>query len=470
MESIDLLVSGGEVITAFGRRRADVAVQQGMVVALIDPEAPRPKAEEVVDAYGLYVMPGAIDPHTHIGGGAKVFGTIAAAMQACTRALALGGTTTVMEMIPPTKGLSLSEGLKRALEARQGNMAIDFAFHPSLPSADEQIVTELEKCAEEGIPSFHASFEGARGREPLNEGSLHRLLSLTRERRMMAIIHAEDPRLNEEMIRKIPDSGAIENVSRCRPWFAETAAVRRTLFIAEITRGPLYFEHMGAGPSVDQVRAARRQGLPIYAETCPHYLCFSDEVYSTPRGAEFLKSPPLRRKEDAEALWRGIGDGSISSVATDESVALISDKLRRLQQSPAYHVSGGLNQIELRPAVMYMETVVKRSMPVEKLVQCIATGPAMIFGLYPRKGTIEVGSDADLVLFDPKITKTVRNDDLHQGTDYTIFEGWDVHGAPRMTILRGKVLAKDGVFVGSLSGGAWLPRTIDRAVIEGPVI
>jgi dihydropyrimidinase len=165
-----------------------------------------------------------------------------------------------------------------------------------------------------------------------------------------------------------------------------------------------------------------------------------------------------------------VDDGAISSVATDESLALLSEKRRRLKERPAYEVSGGLNQIELRLAVMHTEMVVKRGMPVQKLVQRLATGPAMLFGLYPRKGTIEVGSDADLVLFDPKVVKRVRNEDLHQGTDHTIFEGWEVHGYPRTTILRGNVLVEDGRFVGADSGGEWLPREIDRAVIEGPAV
>jgi dihydropyrimidinase len=287
---------------------------------------------------------------------------------------------------------------------------------------------------------------------------------------MVAILHAEDSRLKQELMRQMDNPGAIENVSRCRPWFSETASAQRAVFIAEITRGPLYFEHLGAGPSLDLVRRARHNGLPVYAETCPHYLCFSEEMYGSPRGPEFLKSPPLRRKVDSEELWRGVDDGSISSVATDESLALLSEKLRRLKDRPAYEVSGGLNQIELRLAVMYTEMVVKRGMPVQKLVQRLATGPAKLFGLYPRKGTIEVGSDADLVLFDPKVVKTVRNEDLHQGTDHTIFEGWEIHGYPRTTLLRGNLLVEDGCFVGSDSGGEWLPRNIDRSVIEGPAV
>ena len=298
MDEIDLLITGGEVITAFGRRRADVAVRQGKIAALNDPEFSKPQAKKVVHAEGLYVLPGAIDPHTHIGSGANVLGSIGVAMQTSTRALAIGGTTTVMEMISAEKGLTISEGITKARAERQGNMAIDFAFHPSFYSVEDHVLAELRNCAEAGTPSFHASFEGTRGRDPLNEGSLYRLLNFARECGMMAILHAEDPRLNEELIRQTENAGAIENVTRCRPWFSETAAARRALFIAQLTRGAIYFEHLGAGPSLDLVRAARHDGLPVYAETCPHYLCFCEEVYHTPRGVEFLKSPPLKRRED----------------------------------------------------------------------------------------------------------------------------------------------------------------------------
>ena len=470
MENVDLLVTGGEVITAYGRRYANVAIQQGKIAGLLDPRVSLPKAQRTIDAEGLYVFPGAIDPHTHIGGATKVVGSLAAAMKVCTRALAIGGTTTVMEMVAPTKGLSLRAGLAEALSERRGNMAIDFAFHPSLASVDDHVIAELEKCAEDGTPSFHGSFEGARGREPLDEGSLYRLLNLARSRRMMAVIHAEDARLNREIIRETENAGALENVARCRPWFSETAAVQRSVFVARLTRGPIYFEHLGAGPSIDIVGAARREGYAVYGETCPHYLCFSEEIYRTPRGVEFLKSPPLRRKQDSEALWNGIGNGSISSVATDESLALIVEKRRLAERLPAYEVSGGLNQIELRLAVMHNEMVLKRGMPLEKLVYLLATAPATIFGLYPRKGTIEVGSDADLVLFDPKIRKQIRNEDLHQATDHTIFEGWEVQGFPKMTLSRGEILVENEIWVGSDSEGQWLERQIDPAVIQGPVV
>jgi len=468
MENLDLLITGGEVITASGRRYANVAIEQGKIAGVLDPRAALPRAQKIIDASGLYVLPGAVDPHTHIGGATKVLGSLDTAMKVCTRALAIGGTTTVMEMIAPTKGSSLRARLAAALSERRGVMAIDFAFHPSLASVDDGIIEELENCAEEGTPSFHASFEGARGREPLDEGSLYRLLNLARGRRMMAVIHAEDPRLNRETIREIENASALENVARCRPWFSETAAVQRSVFVARLTRGPLYFEHLGAGSSVDIVGAARRDGFAVYGETCPHYLCFSEEIYRTPRGVEFLKSPPLRRREDAEALWNGIGSDSISSVATDESLASIVEKRRLAERLPAYEVSGGLNQIELRLTVMHNEMVIKRGMPLEKLISLLATGPAKIFGLYPRKGTIEVGSDADLVLFDPKIRKKIKNEDLHQATDHTIFEGWEVQGFPQMTLSHGEILVENGTWVGSDSGGQWLGRQIDASVIQGP--
>jgi dihydropyrimidinase len=189
-------------------------------------------------------------------------------------------------------------------------------------------------------------------------------------------------------------------------------------------------------------------------------------MYRKPEGVGLLKSPPLRRKEDAEALWEGLRDGTIPSVATDESIALVADKRRRLEENPAYHVSGGLNQIELRLAVMHSEMVTKRGMPVQQLVYCLSTGPARLFGLYPQKGTIQVGSDADVVLFDPNVSWRVRNEDLHQGTDYNIFEGWDLQGRAVTTILRGNVLVENGKFVGPDRLGEWLPRQLDRAAIE----
>src|SRR5262245_60231460 len=202
MDTVDLLITGGEVITHHRRKYANVVVHDGTIAGLLDAHANPPKAKKIIDATGLYVLPGAVDPHTHIGGAAKVVGSLATAMKVCTRALAIGGTTTVMEMIPPTKGLSLQAGLSEALSERRDHMAIDFAFHPSLPSVDDSVMAELRQCAEEGTPSFHASFEGARGREPLDEGGLYQILNLARSHKMMAVIHAEDPRLNQTLIRQ----------------------------------------------------------------------------------------------------------------------------------------------------------------------------------------------------------------------------------------------------------------------------
>src|SRR5215468_9954801 len=237
MKDVELLITEGEVITHTGRKRANVVVEGGKIVGLIDPREALPRAEKTIDASGLYVLPGAIDPHTHIGGAAKVVGSLAAAMKVCTRALAIGGTTTVMEMIPPTKGLSLQAGLAEALSERRGHMAIDFAFHPSLASVDDRVVAELRQCAEEGTPSFHASFEGARGREPLDEGGLYQILNLARSHKMMAVIHAEDPHLNRTLIRQTDNAGTLENVARCRPWFSETAAVQRSIFMGRSLAG-----------------------------------------------------------------------------------------------------------------------------------------------------------------------------------------------------------------------------------------
>ena len=201
MEIADLLVAGGEVVTHLARRRADVVVCNGKITQLLDPGAPKPDAARVIDARGLYVLPGAIDPHTHIGGGAKVLGSVQAAVKVCTRALAFGGTTTVMEMISPLKDASLDDSVDHAQEEREGNMAIDFAFHLSLHSIDDHLLEQLARLGDAGTPSFHASFEGARG-QPLDEGSLYRLLQIARERRMVAILHAEDSRLKAELDRK----------------------------------------------------------------------------------------------------------------------------------------------------------------------------------------------------------------------------------------------------------------------------
>jgi dihydropyrimidinase len=465
---LDLIVRGGTLVTDGGTYRMDVGVVDGRIAAVGDL-AERPAAR-VLDAAGCIVLPGLVDPHTHMTGVGKSFGSLGEGLRVTSRAALCGGTTTILQMAPAHPE-SIVEDVERLSAEHAGSMATDFAVHPSLhaPVTDARQLTD---AIEAGITSFYASLAGGReGRRALDDGALMQFFEWVAEGGAMAIVHAENTTLNEDAVRRLEVRGALSlaRVGDCHPWYSEGEAARRAAFLAEVVGGHLYIEHLSTAPALDAVRQAQARGHAVFAETCPHYLAFNQEMYATERAVEFLKSPPLRRPEDQAALWEGMLDGTVYTIGTDESTALKGPKTRLLERAPVYEVSGGLNAIEVRLPVIYTELVVRRGVSPTRVVQLLSSNPARLFGLYPQKGSLRPGADADLIVVDPTVERPIANEALHQGTDHTIFEGWVVRGWPREVVFRGEVVVQGGEPVGE-PVGRWLPRRPVQTRWEGEVL
>jgi dihydropyrimidinase len=463
----DLVVRGGTVVTATGSRVADVAVDGGAIVAIdADLGDQGANARETVDATGLWVLPGAVDAHTHTRVATdaepdRFFQDSVAA--------AFGGTTTFLAFNNPGTGSSpaaersLRTGLREWRAAVAGDSAVDVGISLAVSGRMDDPIGELERIVDEGAPTAKAFmvFDFR-----LDDRRLFDALRVLGARGGMLQVHCEDPVLIDTAVAAALQHGdvAARYHAATRSRDAEAVATRRAMAFARATGSPVHVVHLSSAEALRHVRDARAAGVSATAETCPHYLVHDASVYDQPDDldvARFVISPPIRPAEDREALWAGLADGALSLVATDH----VPDRLDRekgdaVRGVPFDRISNGAPGIETLLTTLYSEGVAKGRLTPERLVDLLATTPARRFGL-PRKGAIAKGFDADLVLFDPATRRTVRAIDLHHTSDYTPYEGLDVTGAVRGVFVRGRAVIRDGAFVGERGWG----RIPDRAPV-----
>jgi dihydropyrimidinase len=460
----DLLVHGGTVVTVAGPRRADVAIDGGIIRA-IEPDLSglAATARDVVDATGLLVLPGAIDGHTHTRVATdaepdRFFQDSVAA--------AFGGTTTFLAFNNPGTGASpaaarsLLAGLHEWRAATEGDSAVDIALSLVITSAQDDPIAELPAAIAAGVPTFKAFMVYDFG---VDDATLARALSAAGDHGGMLEVHCEDRAALEGRTALFLAAGLVAPSyhASSRPPFVEGDATARAIGLARAAAAPLYVVHLSCVEALAHVRAARAEGLPVYAETCPHYLTLTDERYDAPpeEAARFVISPPLRGPGHPDALWDGLVDGDLALVGTDHVPDRIAVEKQSWRES-FDRISNGAPGIETLLSLVYSEGVAAGRITVERMVDVLATTPARLFGLR-SKGAIEPGLDADLVLFDPAARRTIRAADLHHTSDYTPYEGREVDGAVRSTIVRGVFVVRDGVFVGRRGHGAFVERELE---------
>lgn len=460
----DLVVVGGTVVTASGSRRADVAVRGGVIEAVeADLRGPAAAADEVVDASGLLVLPGCVDVHTHARVATddepdRFFRDSVAA--------AFGGTTTFLAFNNPGTGASpaaersLRAGLREWRAATDGDAAIDHAVSLAISGRMDDPVAELPAIVEAGVPTAKA-FMVFDFRLP--DERLFAALRSLGERGGMLEVHCEDPVLVDAAVAAALRRGDVapRHHATTRSPEAEAVATHRVMEFARAADVPVHVVHLSSAAALRHVGEAKQSGVRASAETCPHYLTLTDERYEAPDPvdcARCLISPPLRSPADRDALWEGLAAGSLDLVATDHVPdRLAVEKGEAARGVPFDRISNGAPGIETLLATVYDGGVAGGRIGVERLVDLLATTPARRFG-FDRKGAIEVGRDADLVLFDPSARRTIRAAELHHASDYTPYEGLEVSGAIRSVYVRGRAVVRDGAFVGRRGYGQFVGR------------
>ena len=461
-----MLVRGGTVVTAAGSRRADVAVRRGVIDA-VEPDLGSiadGAAGEVVDASGLLVLPGAVDVHTHtrIATDAEPDRFFQDSVAA-----AFGGTTTFLAFNNPGTGSSpaaersLLAGLREWRAATEQDSAVDYAVSLAISGRMDDPVAELAAMVDEGVSTAKAFmvFDFR-----LDDRRLFDAMRTLGSRGGMLQVHCEDPVLIDAAVADALARGdtAPQFHATTRSTEAEAVATHRVMAFARAADVPVHVVHLSSAGALRHVREAKARGVRAHAETCPHYLALTDARYTAPsidEVAQCVISPPLRPLSDQEALWGGLADGSLDLVATDHVPDRMAVEKAEARRGVAFdRISNGAPGIETLLSIAYSEGVARGRLTVERLVDLLATTPARLFGL-ERKGAIEPGLDADLVLFDPAARRTLRASELHHTSDYTPYEGFELSGAVRSVFVRGRAVIRDGAFVGERGYGRFVGRT-----------
>ena len=449
----EILISGGTVVTSEGRFDADVRVRDGTIVEIGTGLAAGAGAREI-DATGLLVMPGGVDPHVHLGGRTRDD------YRTGSQAALAGGITTISNFAFHAEGQTLAQAIEREAALIREQAIADVILHAGItPRTQTGEMTTL--AAETGqtstkmfmvwtvfdaaVPDYLATMDAA-GRNGI-----------------LTMVHCEDWPILARAVAELTAAGrtSLEYFPDSRPVVAEVVATQRAVAMAEATGAPIYAVHVSSAGALRVLQDARERGLSVFVETRPIYLHFTRERFEGPDRGLYVGQPPLREQADQDALWAGIASGSVDVVATDH-VAYRRDEKLDPSQTISQHRAGLSNLQVVRP-MLYSEGVVQGRISEERFVAVTSTNAAKLFGLYPRKGTIAVGSDADIVLWDPDETRTIRDEDMFSGAGFSVYSGWEVTGWPVMTLRRGEVVYENGEILAGPGSGELLRRGRWRA-------
>jgi len=454
------LIANGTIVNADGSQAADVLIDGETIAAIgADLAATGVTADETIDASGRYVIPGAIDVHTHME--LPFGGTFAKdTFETGTRAAAFGGTTSIVDFAVQSKGASLRAGLDAWHAKAEGNAVVDYGFHMIMSDVNDGTLAEMDQLVAEGIPDFKL-FTAYPGVFYSDDGAIFRAMQRTRENGGLIMMHAENGMAIDVVAADEVAAGHTDpyyhGVARY-PIF-EGEATNRVIRLAEAAGVPVYIVHLSARDALDAVRAARDRGAMAFAETCPQYLFLSlDDLGNGFDGAKFVCSPPMRSKDHQPELWAGLRRDDLQVVSTDHCPFDFHGQ-KELGRGDFRKIPNGLPGVEDRLDLMHDGGVVGGRISRERWVEICSTAPARMFGMYPRKGSVSVGADADLVVYDPDRKRTISARTHHMDVDYSCYEGRVVQGASDVVLSRGSVVVRNGEFHGRKGAGRFIKRT-----------
>src|SRR5229473_2557228 len=456
--AFDTIITNGTVATATDTYIADIAFENGKITA-IGASLPRENAKRVIDAAEKYVLPGGIDVHTHLD---MPFGgtTSCDDFESGTRAAAFGGTTTLIDFAIQPKGTRMRDALDIWWKKADGRASIDYGLHMIVTDLGEAGLEDMDSLVAEGVASFKL-FMAYPGVLMVDDATIFQALGRTSKNGALICMHAENGGVIDVIVRRALAEGKTAPIYHAltRPVTAEAEAVHRAIAMAEIAQVPVYIVHLSSEDALNQVREARDRGLPAFAETCPQYLLLNIEEMKRPgfESAKYVFTPPLRDKHHPPKLWEGLKSDHLQVVSTDHCPFCFEDQ-KALGKDDFTKIPNGGPGVENRLQLLFHHGVNEGRLTLNRFVELVSTTPAKIFGLYPRKGEIAAGSDADIVIWDPQASHVISAKTHHMRVDYSMFEGFTVKGNAKLVMSRGEVLVEDGVYHGRPGRGQYLKR------------
>ena len=471
-----IVIKNGTVITATETMEADVLIEGDKVVALAaaGSHAWEEGADRVLDASGKWVVPGGIDVHTHMQ--LPFGGTVASDdFESGTRAAAWGGTTSIIDFGVQVKGEKLMDGLEAWMAKAEGHCAVDYGFHMIVGDVNAESLKEMDIAMGEGVTSFKL-FTAYPGVFYSDDGEILRAMQKAAENGSTIMMHAENGMAIDVLREQALARGETDPVYHgiTRPSITEGEATHRVIALAELSGSPLYIVHVSAAEAVDEIMMGRDRGLNVFGETCPQYLYLSLEDLAKPgfEGSKYVCSTPLRAREGGhqERLWRGLATNDLQIVSTDHCPFCFDDHpqlgtQKKLGLGDFTKIPNGLPGVEDRFGLMFHGAVTEGRLNANRWVEVCSTAPAKMFGLFPRKGTIAVGSDADIVVFDPKAKRTMSAQTHHMNVDYSCYEGMEVGGRVETVLLRGSIIVDGDEYLGKAGDGEYLPRSTSQLLV-----
>jgi len=456
---IDLLVKNGSVVTPEATLPNDVAVTDGKIIG-VGAWGVFGEAKVEIDARGKLVLPGLLDPHVHIAHPFKE-GVSQDDFFTATCSAAYGGTTSLIDFaIQWDKDMNLVDSIGTRRSQADGDVVIDYALHACPTLSTQETLDAVPRVIASGVPSFKIYMIYRKQGRMVDDAILYGMLQGVKTHGGILGVHAENAPIaefNEEAFLRQGLKGP-ESFPLSKPNMVEAECIHRALYLNHCAKGRLYIFHLSTAEGLQMVRAAKLKGEAVFAETCPHYLTLTDDVYKRSDGANFICSPPLRSQSDIDALWEGISDGTISAIGSDHCG--FGKDQKATGEGDFSRTPNGLPGIETRLPVIYTQGVSKGRIGVNRMVDVMSTGPAKIFGLYPEKGAILPGSDGDLVVFDPDDEWVLKSDALKSPVDWTPYEDMNVRGSVHATVSRGKTIVLQGRFLGQRGHGRYLERRL----------